>query len=329
MDSLLQISRQEQLERHYNRKHIDGYIREAIENIPENKAKVIKGAELLTNWLQQEFYDSKNARLEQLKVFITDFEKLVMDLFIGIAYVQKPQLFTSVTAKLASRLGFDDKKEAIQTVAEIVGILCMTDAFDITKEGRMASLMVVNRLLMPDQVLEFIGQSEYLPPMVCEPIHLESNYDSGYLTHKDSLILGKGNHHDGDICIDVLNTLNKVKLKLDTDFLRTFEEEKSSEMKTEEEFNEWVVIKKKHKQFPTYQHYVRHIDEMWDQFKSQSTKMYMHMHELGDGGFYLTNKVDKRGRIYAQGYHITTQGNPFKKACIDLANEEIVEGSFE
>jgi DNA-directed RNA polymerase len=41
---------------------------------------------------------------------------------------------------------------------------------------------------------------------------------------------------------------------------------------------------------------------------------------------YLTNKVDKRGRIYAQGYHITTQGTSFKKAMLELAHEELVTG---
>ena len=43
--------------------------------------------------------------------------------------------------------------------------------------------------------------------------------------------------------------------------------------------------------------------------------------------FYLNHKVDKRGRIYCSGYHITTQGTAFKKASIELAHEEIVTGT--
>ena len=43
--------------------------------------------------------------------------------------------------------------------------------------------------------------------------------------------------------------------------------------------------------------------------------------------FYLTHKVDKRLRLYAQGYHVTTQGSPFKKASIELHKEEIVNGA--
>jgi hypothetical protein len=137
--------------------------------------------------------------------------------------------------------------------------------------------------------------------MVCEPLELKSNLDSGYLTHKDSLILGRGNHHAGDICLDVLNRMNRVALKLDTDFLRTVEEEPTFELDTSEKRS------------------------MWLNFKAQSARMYMLMHNLGNE-FYLTHKVDKRGRIYAQGYHINTQGAAYKKAMVDLANEELVEG---
>lgn len=298
MDSILQIVRQEDVEKRFNRKHIDGYIREAMK-IEDNQAKITDGVARLQAWMAQSYYESKDARLAQLKML--DITKLVTDIFVGIAYVMKPQLFTSVTAQLAGRLGLDDKRDAILTIAEILAVLCNTDAFDITKEDQLASLMVESRLHIPDETKVFISQSEYLPPMVCEPLPLESNYDSGYLSHKDSLILGKGNHHDGDICLDVLNLVNKVALKLDTDFLLTVEEE------------------------PTFELDDAQKRDMWLDFQGQSTRMYMLMHNLGNE-FYLTHKVDKRGRIYAQGYHISTQGTSYKKAMIELANEEVVEG---
>lgn len=299
MDSILQIVRQEDLENRFNRKHIDGLIREAIA-LPEAQAKVEKGVELLRDWVVADHHhESKKWRLSQLLQL--DMHKLVTDLFVGIAYVQEPQLFTSVTAQLAGRLGFSEKREAIQTVAEVLAVLCLTDAFDITKENKMASLMIVNRLHIPDETKVFIENSEYLPPMVCEPLELQSNYDSGYLTHKDSLILGTGNHHNGNICLDVLNKMNKVRLKLDVDFLKSVEEE------------------------PTFELDDAQKRDLWMSFKSMSAKMYLTIHSLGNE-FYLTHKVDKRGRIYAQGYHISTQGSSYKKAMIELANEEIIEG---
>lgn len=328
MDTFAQIIAQEAIEKRYSRKHIDDYIREAIRENPVNYSKVEKGVAMLQEWMEGTYRPEKMARIAQLKAYApeaSNLEKIVTDMFVGIAYVQKPQLMASLNVQLSGRLGFDDRSDAIQTVAEMLSVLCLTDAFDITKENRMASLMVVSRIELGTELLNYIEHSQYLPPMVCKPLELESNYDSGYLSHKDSLILGNGNHHDGNICLDVLNIANSVKLKLDVGFLLALEEDKSFELKSEDEFNEWVEIKKKHKQFPTYASYVAYVEGMWESFKGTSAEIYMQMINAGNT-FYLTHKVDKRGRIYSQGYHINTQGNPYKKAMIDLANEEIVEG---
>jgi hypothetical protein len=299
MEPLRQIILQEINEQRYNRKHIDAKIKKAIEADPDMQAKVLQGTQLVMNYMDGEYYASKMKRIQQL--LSLDIEDLVKDIFIGVAYCLKPELFTSVSAQIAARLRFSDKTEAITTVAELLAVLCRTDAFDIDKADKMASLMLISRIPLPERVVEFIQNSQYLPPMVCSPLELTHNYSSGYLTHNDSLILGTGNHHDGDICLDVLNLMNNVALKLDTQFLCTVEEEPTFELDTQEK------------------------EDLWADFKRQSYEFYKLMADCGNK-FYLTHKVDKRGRIYAMGYHITTQGTAFKKASIELAHEEIVTG---
>jgi len=299
MDTHANIMAQEGIESRYNRNLIDGYVRDAVENTPEIQEKINHGVQLLNEWMAHDWYDSKASRLSQLMAL--DLREMVTKLFIGIAYVLRPELFTSVSAQLAGRLGFDDKREAIQTVAEMLAVLCHTDAFDITKDSKMASLMLVSRLPLPDELKHFIDESEYLPPMVCEPLELKNNYDSGYLSHRDSVILGKGNHHNGNVCLDVLNIMNRIPLSLDIDFLLSVEEEPTSELETAEQ------------------------RDMWIRFKAQSERFYLLMYNAGNK-FYLTHKVDKRGRIYAQGYHITTQGSAYKKAMVELHKKELVEG---
>lgn len=301
MDTFKQIVLQEMNELRFNRKHIDGKIREEIKDSPEMMAKHALGVTLVHEYMAATYYESKDLRIAQLKPM--NISNLVMDVFVGIAYAQIPELFTSVSAKLASRLKFNDRTEAITTVAEILAVLCETDAFDITKADKNSSLMVVSRINLSDNLIDFILSSEYLPPMVCEPLELTNNYSSGYLTHNDSLILGSGNHHDGDICLDVLNTINKVAMKLDIEFLSTVEEEPKHKPKN------------------------RQAQEQWDAFKKQSYQFYSLMVDQGNN-FYLTHKVDKRGRIYACGYHISSQGTAFKKASLELSNEELVEGVF-
>lgn len=290
---------QEQIERIYNRKHIDLRIREEIENNPDMRAKRKHGVQLIEEWMAGEYYESKMKRIAQLKDLCLD--ALVTDIFVGVAYCQRETLFTSVSAQLASRLKFSDKVDAIKTVAELMAILCLTDAFDINKADKYASLTIVSRIPLSQTTINFIEDSEYLPPMVCKPRKITSNYCSGYLTHNESLILGKGNHHDGDLCLDVINKMNQVPLKLTVEFLKTVEEKPTFEIKTQDQ------------------------QEQWDKFKLQSYRFYSLMVEHGNE-FYLTHRVDKRGRIYDSGYHITTQGTSFKKAMIELAEEEMVEG---
>lgn len=290
---------QEHNEKRFNRKHIDKRIREEIKANPVMQDKVEQGVQLVQDYIDGEYYASKMKRVSQLKNMA--LEPLVTDIFVGIAYCQIPELFTSVTASMASRLRFSDKTEAIMTVAELVAVLCETDAFDITKENARASLMVQSLIPLSSELEDFVRNSSYLPPMVCEPLKLTSNFSSGYLTHNDSLVLGNGNHHDGDLCLDVLNTINRVQLKLDTDFLCKVEEEPTYEFETKKQHDQWL------------------------EFKKQSYRMYMRMVDDGNK-FYFCHKVDKRGRIYASGYHLNPMGSAFKKACIELFNEELVEG---
>ena len=299
METMREIVLQEMNELRFNRKHVDAKIREEIKANPDMCDKMAQGVDLLKQYMAGSYYESKMKRIAQLVNL--DLEAMVLDLFTGIAYCLKPELFTSVTAQLASRLKFSDKTEAITTVAEITAVLCATDAFDIEKANKMASLMVVSNIPLSERLVTFIEESQHLPPMVCEPLELTHNYSSGYLTHNDSLILGTGNHHDGDICLDVLNTMNKVALKLDTEFLSQVEEEPTFDLDTQDKLDQW------------------------NKFKEQSYRMYSLLASQGNQ-FYLTHKVDKRGRIYCHGYHLNTQGTPFKKAMLEFAKEELVTG---
>lgn len=295
----MDLINQEFNEKRYSRKHIDGYIREALLASPDMCARMKYGVQLLEEYRSKDYYESKNARVAQLVNM--DLKKVVLDVFTGVAYTLRPELFTSVTAQMAGRLGFDDKVAAITTMAEIMAVLCHTDAYDIYKLHKMDSLRVISNIALDANLIDYIEHSQYLPPMVCAPKTVATNYTSGYLTHNDSVMLGKGNHHDGDLCLDALNIMNQVELKLDLDFLCKVEEEPTFEFETQEQCDQWFIHKRQSYRF-------------YDMIQSQGNR------------FYLTHKVDKRGRIYAQGYHINTQGTAFKKASIELANEELVEG---
>lgn len=311
---MLPTDLQQSNERRYSRKHINGYIDTAIRQDENSEKKVHKGVVLVKEWLAywaapfngqcstEKYYISKNKRLAQ--VALMDVEQLVRDVFVGTAYIQEQELFVSVTAQLANKIGFDDHAKSIQTVAEIVAVLCDTDAFDIIKGGPESSLMMSSRIPLPNALIDAIVRSLYLPPMVCKPSEVKSNFESPYLTHNDCLILGKGNAHTEDICLDTINIQNSVALKLDLEFLKTVEEAPNPDKPLD------TLEKRKN----------------WSAFKSDSYELYSMLAKQGNQ-FWLTNKVDKRGRKYAQGYHVTSQGSCFKKAMLELYHEEYIKGA--
>lgn len=285
-------------EHSFSRKHIDGYILDALQTEDMQRA-ISHGVSLLEEWQNQSYYTSKDKRLDQLGDL--DLHELVTKIMQGIAYVQKPELFTSVSAQLAGRLQFSDKPEAIATMAEMLAVLCETDMFDIIKESRQASLMIESRIPLSQELLQFIDNTTFQLPMVCSPEYVDHNRKSGYLSYNDSLILGSGNHHEGDLCLDVINLQNNIPLKLNIEFL------KEQEM------------------LPNFKIVTPEQREQWEAFKHASHRIWLLIYNQGNK-FYLTNKVDKRGRLYSVGYHINTQGNQFQKAMVELADEEVVEG---
>ena len=305
---------QESNEYRYSRKHIDGYIRSEVTRSPVIMAKVSEGVQLLEDWRAQTYFKTKELRVAQIRHL--DLHELVLELFVGVAYVTEPVLFTSITAQMASRLHFDDKAHSIQTVAEMMAVLCQTDVFDIIKETRMASLMLVSNIRLSPQLMTYIEESVYLPPMVCEPELVATNRESAYLTHNESVILKTYNHHDDDVSLDVINLQNQIPLCLHEGFLRSVEEEPNKDLDVVEdtslnEFEKAQLVRKRRDQ--------------WAKFLTQSRKIYGLM--VGQGNrFFITNKVDKRGRLYAQGYHIDPQGTKYKKACLEFADKEVVSG---
>lgn len=282
----------------FARHHIDKYMRDYVLADVEVIPLLDKGVELLEAWVNTDHgYESKNIRVSALQG--VDLRHIVTEVVVASAFCQHEELFTSFTARMAGILGWDDKKASITTVAEIVTVLCDTDLYDLNKANRFASWNIISNIELSLELQEYIANCAYLPPMVHKPAKLCHNKDTPYLTiPNESLILNKG-HHNGDICLGVLDSKNSVALSLNLEFLCQFEEEPTSDLDSPEKV------------------------AMWTKTKKQSMEFCTLLAQQGNR-FYLAHKYDKRGRVYAQGYHISTQGTPYRKACLDFADKEPV-----
>lgn len=302
METEMQIHNQLTNEERFYKGNIPKLIKDLILGDENIQIQMEEAVELLEEYRNTEYsYESKNQRMALLRE--KHLEPIVEAIFITIGECTKPTLLSAVAPVIAPKLEFEDEVWATTTVAEMISIISDTDAWDVVKESKHASLMVISHIKLNREIETMMENACYLPPMVCEPLDLTCNGDSGYLSHENSLLLGRDNHHNGDISLDVLNRMNKVPLSLSTEFLSTVEEEPTFEIETREQ------------------------QEQWDDFKRQSYYFYSLMVNQGNR-FYMTHKVDTRGRIYSQGYHINPQGTAFKKAMIELANKEMLNEDY-
>ena len=306
---------QEKIEKTFSKKFITAAAIDDLLTCESIVNKLNRGVEYVNSWLNKDHDIDRELRL--LAVRELDIKELVMQVVACISLeCQKPMKLVSVASLCARHLGMSDKVEAIHTMAEIIAVLGETDLFDNkkTKEG----WIVISRVELDNEVTQYADNALYLPPLIIKPRKIRHNRDSGYITQRgESLILGfYENHHDDNICLDVINTLNSNEYELDTDFINQYEEQWHREELSTQEYEELSHADRE----------IYNMDEKnWKKFQEQGKFFQTLMIHHGNS-FYLCNKVDKRGRIYSSGYHVNVQGSSFKKAMVNFKHHEIPTG---
>lgn len=308
-----------QVEEAFSRKGIKKAVLEYMTDIPECQIRINQGVELLILWCESDSsYESKQVRKDHVSQM--DLLDLTIEIFVRIASLSTETTLNNLASQLAGILGFADTRVGIQACAEVIAVLCETNFFNLEKYHVNSSIYVKSNFALPDELIEYIERACYLPPLVIKPKALKDNRSSGYLTVKgDSLILGGShNHHSDHIALDVLNLMNGYELCLNEFILNNVEEEPTSDLD--------VIEDKPDKPMSEIEK-VRAIAQQkknWARHLEQSAYFYNHI-LINNNKMYVTNKFDKRGRVYSQGHHINPQGTSYKKSIIDLYNKEVVE----
>ena len=161
---------------------------------------------------------------------------------------------------------------------------------------------------LSDDVKDMLDRFQFPLPMVIKPEPVKDNFDTGYLTMKTLLVLnGSDFFKDVDICIDHLNRANSVALEMNFDVINSDQGKFVKPVRAVgEDFDEY---KKRVKQA--------------EQFYQTSISVMEQISDLSDE-VYLTHRYDRRGRVYASGYHVNTQGDDYRKAILNLRNKELV-----
>lgn len=292
-------------------RHIHNRIEEEV--VKHFQDQIIQGKSLLQEWLDRQYWESKQVRLESIRYL--DLEKIVVDVLTRVLMlVGNPMPLVSLSGMmhLTDELS---KTYNMLTVMEIYAVLKKVGLYSI--ETSPSDARIVTPLVLPSESGERrIQLGCYLPPLIERPKKLTSNDSSGLHTvSKDSLILGgKVNHHTGTISLDVLNKLNSIEYTLD----ETIDTEKSfhTTYLTEREYGELTLEDQQMYDLQVSNHH-------------KAREQFNYLKEiLRDKKLYFTHKYDKRGRVYSQGFHFNIQGTSYEKACLNLANKEVIHGEL-
>ena len=126
---------------------------------------------------------------------------------------------------------------------------------------------------------------------------------NGTLTDERSLILGRGNDVGQHINTAFLDTINAIPYSLDLEMVELL----SDEIKESETPLNWYEQKER--------------DKAFNQLVQETNTTVDYLIENGNK-FWFIWKYDKRGRSYASCYHISPQGNSYRKAILNFAEEE-------
>lgn len=258
--------------------------------------------------IKQEFIEAKAPELLAQKDIPVAFG---LDLLVQISLHRRARIATMVGLLKTHFTSEHPEQEAADMIlkaaeADIVDIETRQTVDELT--GRLLKWHdVLVRYEVTEDVQKALDQFQFPLPMIVPPEPVHHNRQTGYQTIKGSIIL-KNNHHEDDVCLDHINRVNAIPLRLNADVVAFVQ-------------NQWRNLDKQKE------------DESWDEFRKRKEAFEKYdtiAHDViqavqaqGDR-FWLTHRYDKRGRVYSQGYHINYQGNDWNKACIEFADGEVL-----
>lgn len=159
-------------------------------------------------------------------------------------------------------------------------------------------------------VEEMLARYQYPLPMVVQPKKVTKIFGHcGYNYNKSSMVLnGSPVFDDEDICLDHINRLNAIPLTLNMEVVSS--EQGLAIPPQRKQGEDFKKFKKRKKQYEVF--YDTSVDVMEGLMSLTDT-------------IYLTHKYDRRGRSYACGYHVNSQGTDYNKAVLELARKELIE----
>ena len=283
----------------YSRKNIQDAVRDEITGDLEG-LKVVYDAciSAVLSYLAGSYYESKNNRIEWIKY--VEPEAIVIELFVHVIPNEGPVSIQKVAGQFAPWFEYEDIFDGVRTAAEILGACWKCDLYTLidAADSEDKYINIRSNWCLDDDTRDFIERSRYLDPMLAKPKEWRNNIGGGYITTKNSVILGKHKHHNEQQALDVLNMLQEIEWSLDEDIVM-LGEVSSKKLDTR--------VKQK-----AFQQMLRLSEEV------RNTML-----EAGNV-FHFSWRMDFRGRMYSDGHYVNFQSNSFRKAQLNFTEKRLI-----
>lgn len=260
------------------------------------------GESMITTQLNLEELFNRN---QLIKVLKNEFAPLTDDPFQLDCVVQ---IYLHKQADLPTMVGlFSPKWGEPQDVADLLKEAVQADMLDFDMETEKFTL----KYGISADVEDLLARYQFPLPMIIPPRKISTNkMGSGYLQDKSRIVLnGSDVFDDEDVCLDHIHRCNSVALTLNLDVVAS---------------DEGLMIKPKRKVGEGFLDFQKRQKQA-ETFYNTSIEVMKGLLALGNE-FWLTHKYDRRGRTYAVGYHVNSQGTDYNKAVLELSRKEKVSG---
>ena len=161
--------------------------------------------------------------------------------------------------------------------------LCIT-TYDIIDWDQQ---YIYTKITTTQEAQNHIDRYGFPLPLIIKPKQLTCNTDTGYYSDKPGTVLQKRATTEYDVNLDFLNQVNSIPLEFNEDLLAKIPLAKPKEVK----------------QLAAHTKFVKHLS---------------HSRALLTKTIYLTHGYDRRGRVYARGFHYSYQSHDWCKATLSF-----------
>lgn len=311
------LKRQLIQENKYSKKEIRKLVTAEIRESSHVMGLLEDAVNLALEWKNSdEHWEGKKQRLANLDGDI--ITAVMVDILTEISTEERPRAITEVVPRcIAAFPEHMDYIAKINTVAELSRFMHDVELVDVYQAfcspvyiKDTPVIAIQPKYILSERMCLYVSQTMHLPPLLVKPKPITKNSDSPYYVEKKPVVLKWYNQHEEELALDVINLQNENEYSLDIEFLKVAEEEYKPSKKTKD----GEMLKKQ--------------KDMFIKFQEESYHVYLELAKYGNK-FYLGHHFDARGRLYCKGYHVSSQGNAFKKAILNWSEEKEIQISDE